>query len=181
MDLFGRFDAGVVDRGAHPFRHRIDLREAAQMLVGQRRRARPPDRQRASRLRPAGLAHLEHQEMRGQRTLRSPRHHDAGLVGVAVFAMRSECVLQRAGRESAREVVDEAVALGLAEHGDDAIRLDRSVFDARLETGDVVGSFRGKPMHVGATRRHGRLARTAFESATAPNTPPCIVTILIAA
>ena len=119
--------------------------------------------------------------MRGQPTLGSPRHDDAGLVGVAVFAMRPQRVLQSARCEAAREIVDETVALGLAEHGYDAFRVDRSGFDARLETGNVVGSFRGKPMHERATRRHGRLAITAFESATAPNTPPCIVTILIAA
>ena len=181
MDLFGRFDAGVVDRGAHPLRHGIDLREAAEMLERKRRRARPPDRQRARRLWTVGFTHLEHQEMWGQRPLRSPGHDDAGLVGVAVLAMRSERVLQRARRESAREVVDEAVALGLAEHGDDAVRLDRSVLDACLETRDVVGRLGGQPMHERPTRRHGRLASTALLSATAPNTPPCIVTILIAA
>ena len=73
VDFVGRFDARVVDRGAYAGRDRVDLREAAEMLVGQRRRARAPDRQRARRLGLVGVARLEHQEMRRQRALRAPR------------------------------------------------------------------------------------------------------------
>ena len=180
MDFVGRFDPRVVDRGAYAGRHRIDLGEATEVLMGQRRGARAPDRQRVRRLGLVGVARLEHQEVRRQRALRAPGHDDTGFVGVAVFTMRPQGVLQRARRKTAREVVDEAVALRLAENGDDGGRIDRSVFHARLERGDVIGRLGRDAMDEGAAR-HGRPAITAFESATAPNTPPCIVTILIAA
>src|ERR1700677_1790937 len=102
--------------------------------------------------------------MRGQPALGSPGHDDAGLIGVAVFAMRPQRVLQGAGREAAREIIDETVALGLAEYGYDAVRVDRPGFHRRLETGNVVGRLHGQPMDERLTR-HGRLAITAFESA----------------
>jgi hypothetical protein len=180
VDFVGRFDARVVDGGADARRYRVNLREAAQMLVGQRRRARPSDRQRARRFGLVGVARLKHQEVRRQRALRPPGHDDTGFVGIAVLAMRPQGVLQRARRKTTREVVDEAVALRLAENGDDSVCVDRPVFHAGLKPGDVIGRLRRDAMHERAAR-HGRLAITAFESQTAPNTPPCIVTILIAA
>ena len=64
--------------------------------------------------------------------------------------------------------------------GDDRIRVDRALAHARFKAGNVVGRLRGNAMDEGAAR-HGRLAITAADSATAPKTPPCIVTILIAA
>ena len=123
-------------------------------------------------MRPVGAAPVQNLEGEMGRKLRAGFRHmrKAGEQGVGPGARRV----------APREIVDATVALGLAEDGDDRVGIDAPRRHRRLESRDVVGRARGQPMHVGAAR-HGRLAITARESATAPNTPPCIVTILIAA
>ena len=56
---------------------------------------------------------------------------------------------QRQRRVAAREIVDEAVALGLAEDRDDAFRIDAARGDRGLDAADVVGGGCGNAMDLG--------------------------------
>ena len=60
---------------------------------------------------------------------------------------------QRQRRVAAREIVDEAVALGLAEDRHDTFRIDAAGGDGGLDTADIVGSGGGNAMDLGD--RHG--------------------------
>ena len=59
-------------------------------------------------------------------------------------------------RVAAREIVDEAVALGLAEDRHDAFRIDAACGDRGLDAADVVGRGGGNAMDLGD--RHGELS-----------------------
>ena len=66
--------------------------------------------------------------------------------GVRIAARERQA--QRLGREAAREIVDAAVALGLAEDRDDAGGRDRALLDRGDEPRDVIRSGRAQPVHM---------------------------------
>ncbi len=63
--------------------------------------------------------------------------------------MRPQRILERAHGEGAGEVVDIAVALGLAEDRDDTLRVDAAIGERGFERRDVVGRGRGEAMDEG--------------------------------
>src|SRR5438874_8240628 len=95
--------------------------------------------------------------------------------------MDRDRVAERADGEGAREIVDAAVSFRLAEDRDDSVRIDRAGLDRRLERRHIV--WRASREAVNDRRRHGHgsASMSMVDVATAPNTPPCILIILIAA
>ncbi len=59
-------------------------------------------------------------------------------------------------------------------------RIDRAGGEGRLQSRNIVRRAHRDAMDEGAPRQ-GSASMKAFDEATAPNTPPCIVTILSAA
>ena len=57
---------------------------------------------------------------------------------------------ERQRREATREIVGAAVALGLADEGDDLGRIDRAGIDQPLQPGDVVGAVHQHLVHADA-------------------------------
>ena len=81
-------------------------------------RDRPPAPCRQRGLAVAGTR-LEHQPMRAERTLGAAGHHQ-GHLRAAVGGLAAPATTRRlSGGEAAGEIVDAAIALGLAENGDD--------------------------------------------------------------
>ena len=60
---------------------------------------------------------------------------------------------QRHGREAAAEIVDAAIAFGLAEHRDHAARIDLAALDRVRNAGGIVGRIGGNAVNLGD--RHG--------------------------
>ena len=131
-------NARIAHRGAHAIGHLVDLRQAAEMLGRQCRRVGAADGER--RRSPASPAARSNTIQCGAMPPSVPpdiTKQIAGRVGLGEVALEQQ--FQRQRREAAAEVVDEAVALGLAEDGDHALRIDPAVgnrgFDAETSSG----------------------------------------------
>ena len=95
---------------------------------------RPPEQRRrdADWFSGRDLAYLEHAEMRGERSLRPAGHHHAG-VRCRRRGPSPSGTGKREGGEAAREVVHAAIALGLADDGDDGVGIDTPLLDRACE------------------------------------------------
>ena len=137
-------DARVRHGGADAGRHLLDLMHAPQMLARQIRRTCATERQRAA--------------VRAPRRCRAPRTPSCVVRSAPsvppdittrdalhrrVRNVAAQHGLQRAHGEPAGEIVDEAVALRLAEDGEHAGGIDGAVRDRGLDAGDIVGSVGG--------------------------------------
>ena len=122
------------------------------MLERQRRRMGAADGQRG-RSPPAPSRAFEHDPMRRHGAFGAAGHHEADLGRVSAGRWRRNSSVKRQRRIAAAEIVDQAVALGLAEHRDDALRIDPAGGDRRLDAADVVGRSGGDAVDLGD--RHG--------------------------
>ena len=86
--------------------------------------------------------------MRGE-TAFGATGHDQGNVAGGGTKMALEEVAERQRGEAAAEIVDAAIALGLAEDGHDAFGLDATVGDGRLDRRGVVRRGGAQPVDVG--------------------------------
>ena len=180
MHVPGVGDSRVVHRRRDGVGDEFDLFAPSEVLIGEVGGAGAAERQRAPLGRPLDVPAFEHYDMRRKRPFRAPRHHDAHRIGLFGRQVAPQQVFQRAQREAARKIVDAAVALGLAEDRHQTRRPDRPRGDHRLQGRSVVGPPRRNPVDE-RLAGHGRPAMNVVESLTAPNTPPCILTILTAA
>jgi hypothetical protein len=96
---------------------------------------------------------LEHDEMRRQRPLGAARHHQAHRGGLIPRKDAGEHGAERGGGKAAGEIIDEAVALGLAEDRDNAGRVDAAFGNGGLDAAHVIRTGGGDPVHSGL--RHG--------------------------
>ena len=112
-------DAGVLHRRLDGAGDEIDLFEPAEMFEGQGGGARAAERQRAAFGRALDIAPFEHDDMGRKRAFGAARHDDADRLRLGGRQMALQQVLQRAAGEAAGEIIDAAVAFGLAEDRDD--------------------------------------------------------------
>ena len=115
-------DAGILPSPPAPLGHHRDL------ATGRDARPATPPYARARSRAPALLrlpfASLEHRPVRRHRAFGAARHHEADLRGLLRRHEAREEMRQRHGGEATAEIIDAAIALGLAEHRDDAARID---------------------------------------------------------
>jgi hypothetical protein len=145
------------DRPAHRGGGLVDLRAPADLLRPEAARHRRAERETPGRSRAGGagarrVADGEHEPVRAQPALGAARHHhhDVALdIGRCTRRGAREQRLQGRRREAAREIVDAAVALGLAEDRDDLARGDRAGMERGFEAGDVVGGCGGDAVDIG--------------------------------
>jgi hypothetical protein len=120
---------------------------------GLKARVRPtPIETRRGRRHPPLLA-AEHQQMRRQPALGPAGHHDGDPLldlGERAPGAVGQQQLQRQGGIAAGEVVDAAVALGLADDGDDGRGIDLAPIDRHGERRGVLWAGGGKPQNAGA-------------------------------
>ncbi len=113
----------------------------------------------------------------GKGTLRAARHDDRNAFDI-VFAEKS---LEALCRVAAGEIVDAAVPLGLAEHGDHIAGVN-AVSKQCLDAGYIVRAICRDAKDMGAARKaSGKRLDQSGQVDTDPKTPPCIFTILMAA
>ncbi len=131
-------NAGIRHGGAHAGCNRIDLRAPTQMLEGERRGMGAADRKR--RALPGVPVHaLEDNPMRRHGAFGAARHHQADFGGLIVRHESPEQQGELQVRKAAAEIVDQAVAFGLAEHGNHAAGIDPAGGNRRLDPRNVVG------------------------------------------
>ena len=103
--------------------------------------------------------------MRRQPALGAAGHDDGDALldlGGGQLQALGQQQLQRQGRIAAGEVVDAAIALGLADDGDDGRGIDLAAVDGGGERRGVLRAGGRQPQHAGAARRiSGRLAGVA--------------------
>ena len=180
MDVIRRSEARIRHRGAYALGDVGDLSQAPEAFEGERRGARMANGERARFRRRRDVTGFEDHEMRREGPLRPAGHHELDPRSGVARPAPVEHVLQRTNCETAREIVDAAIALRLAENGDDRVWINRAGGDGRLQPRNIVRRAHCDAMDEGLPRQ-GRASMKAFDEATAPNTPPCIVTILSAA
>jgi hypothetical protein len=123
LDVAGINNAGVQHGRLHAGRDLIDLLQAAEVLEWKLRRVSAANCQS----RPFAIgtfAALEHNPVRCHATLGAARHDKTDLLGLLYREIAQKQKLQRERRETAAEIVDEAVALGLAKNRDHVLRID---------------------------------------------------------
>lgn len=141
-------NAGIGHGAAHAGGHLFDLTPAAQLLERQRRRMRPPDRERG-RSPTLALPALEHDPVRRHAAFGAARHDKTNGVRGLGRQMTAEQQIQMRGGKAAAEVVDQPIAFGLAEHGDDAGWNDTTIGNRGFDTADVVGGGSGNTVDLG--------------------------------
>jgi len=169
MNVGGRGDAGVLHGEANGSRRFLDLCSAADLFGPEGTRQADADRQSRGGRRRHPLLAAEHQEMRRQPAFGATRHHDRDPLldlGERAADPLGQQQLQREGGVTPGEVVDAAVALGLAHDGDDRRGIDLAPVDRRGERRGVVRAGGGEPQHASAAghlrppcRRRCRAAR----------------------
>jgi hypothetical protein len=80
--------------------------------------------------------------------LRCARHHQADLGGLPLRQETLEQLTQLQGRKAAAEIIDQAVAFGLRKNGNDALGIDPSAGDCRLDSGKIVGGRSGNAVDL---------------------------------
>ncbi len=138
MHVIGAAYAGIRHGRAHRFGHLLRLRPAAHLLRLQRQCVRPPDGQRRSG-RALAVHPLEHDPVRGHAALGSAGHDETDLIRRRT-EMGAQQQRQGLDSEAARKIVHAAIAFGLAENGEDALRRQRAGGDGGGDAGHVVGS-----------------------------------------
>ena len=139
------------------------------------------DRQRARRGRLVAVDHLEDQPVRRQAAFRAARHDEADLLGgrpALRAAMRSPSA--RAARARVKSLTLPLPSV-LPKTATIARAVDRTRVEGSRQPRHVVGAAGGKPVEAGLAAHPARPSSIAPEVATAPKTPPCMVTISIAA
>jgi DNA-binding transcriptional LysR family regulator len=126
----------------------LDLHAAAQFLGPEVAREGDAQRQPFAALRRglAGAATAEHRDVRRQHALGATRHDEGHALldlGGGQLQVRAEQRGQCRRGVLAREVVDAAVALGLAHHGHDVGRHDAAGRDVGLQAAGVAGAAAG--------------------------------------
>ena len=149
-------DPRIAHRRTDAVRDQRDLADPPEVLVRQCRRVRAADGERGRARVAVRLVAAEHEEMRCKRAFRAARHDVGDAIRRRLADRPRQHVAQRADGEGAREIVDVAVALRLAEDGDDAVRRQRTVAQRRLDRRNVVRRPRGEPAHEGPPPLHGR-------------------------
>src|SRR6266851_9340168 len=142
----------------------IDLREASELLERQRRRMGAADGERRA-LAALGGGALEHQPMRRHAALGAAGHHQANSPGVARRQVALEQQAQGKRGVSAREIVCEAVALGLGEHREHALGVDAPRCNGGLDAADVIGRRGGDAMDQSAVGHDRSLASRTIKRA----------------
>jgi hypothetical protein len=140
-------DLGFGERPPDSIRHGLDLGAAADLPGFERRGASTPYCERGAEL-GSGRAGLEDRPVRGESAF-GATGHDEGNVASGGAKMVLEEVAERQGGETAAEIVDAAIALGLAEDGHDAFGLDATVGDGSLDRRGVVRRAGAQPVDVG--------------------------------
>ena len=167
------------DRGEHPLGDGVDLRETPRCSNG-KAACGAADRQRAGRNRRLDFARLEHQKMRGEPALCAPditRH--AASASPSSRAPRSASCKARVAKPRVKSLTSRcprSCRIRLRRFQRRSRRLSsppRNRKHRRALSRECDERRRGASRQA---RDHGRRV-----PATAPNTPPCIVTILIAA
>ena len=133
-------DAGVAHRGFDGGRDLLDHGRPADILRQQLRAQRGADRQARFR-RWAGLAVArEHRRMRRDDAVAAarPDHRDVRDLGLAALAELLQHAAKRLVGENAREIVDAAIAFGLADDRDHLVGAELALGDARLQAGGVL-------------------------------------------
>jgi hypothetical protein len=133
----------------------FDLRVAANLLRQKVASMRDADAEtllagiRADAL--GAAASREHRNVRREHPLCAAGHHerDAGLnLARSELEMRRECVAQGGDGVFASEVVDPAIAFGLAQHCENGRGVERAAVDERHEAGHVSGPVGRNANHI---------------------------------
>ena len=148
MDVGCVGNAGILHRRAHALGDLLDFEHPAKLFERQRRRVSTADSQRGARAISA-LTAFQHHPMRRHAAFGAARHHQAYLVGRLHRQITAEQQRQMRGAETAAEVVDQAIALGLCQHGDDARRINPAGLDRNLDAADVIGRGGGDSVNFG--------------------------------
>ena len=117
-------DAGIGHRRTHPVGDRRNHRRTADVLGKDRRAHRGPHGEPRRIRRPRPVVAGEDGGVRREHAVAParPDHGDFGDLALAPRAVREQDAPEGGVREDAGEVVDPAVALGLADHGNHRIR-----------------------------------------------------------
>ena len=180
VDIARVQDSRILHRRAHATGDHFDLSGSPQCFEYQVRGSRLANGQCSAFFPAVGVPHLEHQEMRGQRAFGPAGHDDADLLGQIMRHRGQQSVFQHQAGKAARKIIDAAVAFGFAQNGDDIFSPDVAARHHRRQSGDVIRAAGRDAVDVGLAH-YGNAPMKLAQSLSAPNTPPCIFTILMAA
>ena len=148
----------------HGLGGRLDLRRAADLLGLEGARQADADGEPRPGRRGGRRLAAEHQQMRRQPAFGAARHDDGDALldlGHRAFQALGQQQLQRQGGVAAGEIVDAAIALGLADDGDDGRGIDLAAVDGGGERRGVARARRRPAAARAARRGHGHAALPA--------------------
>ena len=180
VDVIRGAEARIRHRGAYARGDVVDLSQAPEAFEGKLRGARMANGERARFRRRRDVAGFEDHEMRREGSLRPAGHHELDrLTGVARPAPGSMSCNARTARPREKSLTQPLPSVLPKMATIDAGSIAPAAMAASSpETSS--GRAHRDAMDEGLPRQ-GRASMKAFDVATAPNTPPCIVTILSAA
>ena len=158
VHVLGVTDPGILHRQLDGVGDLLDHRRTADILGLQLDAERGADREARLRGRAGLVVAGKHGGMRGKDAVAAagPHHRDVVDLGLGALAMLRQHAAERLVGEDAGEIVDAAIALGLADHGDDLVGGELAGLDQILDAAGVLHCLEFDLRHFD---RHGSPVR----------------------